>query len=145
MFSYHQVGVCICCPKKSWTINRRLWLLIRKCAQRLWNMCSLSSPCQQFKIKHIKKCCFICVVYVLYVFICFYMFSTEEPRLATGAIRRLSLAKKKVLYVCIEGIEKGMYSVFIVFQQKNVSTLPPVIETIQVFSEKVCFCPPPTF
>ena len=37
------------------------------------------------------------------------MFSTEEPRLATGAIRRLSLAKNKVVVVMYKENREGLH------------------------------------
>ena len=76
---------------------------------------------------------------VLYVCICFYMFLYVfdwGTWLATGAIRRLSLARKRFLQAFIKRIEKGLYTVFIVFQQKIVFPPPPVIENLQCSVKK---------
>ena len=70
-----------------------------------------------------------------YDFICFFIsfnrFSTEDLRLATGASTPVARKQKKFLYVCKEGIVKGVYTVFMFFQK------------FQIFSEKVGFCSPP--
>ena len=46
-------------------------------------------------------------------YICFYRFSTEELRLATGALRRLSLAKKEVFVVIYRGNREGTVHCFL--------------------------------
>ena len=57
---------------------------------------------------------------VLFVFVCF-----RQRKLGSRqALAHLSLAKKAVLYVFIEGIVKGLYTVFKVFPKKNVSPPP---------------------
>ena len=71
------------------------------------------------------------------------MFSTEELGLATGA--SAPVARKKIcFFVCfIEGIEKGMYSVVIIFQQKFVPRPTPLQRKFSNFSEKSQFLTPP--
>ena len=46
-------------------------------------------------------------------YICVYKFSTEELRLATGAIRRLSLAKRKVFVLMYRGNREGTVHCFL--------------------------------
>ena len=82
----------------------------------------------------ISKNCLLTVFYRFYIgflyffiiFYRFYKFSTEDLRLGTGAIRRLSLAKKDVLVLIYRKNREGTVHCFYSFSAKL--CLPPPSE-----------------
>ena len=75
-------------------------------------------------------------------FICFYRFSTEELRLATGASAPVARKNKKFFICFYRGNSEGNVYSFQCFFKKHLS--PPPVK-IKKIDEKVgfCFLPPP--
>ena len=68
---------------------------------------------------------YICLLCFYMFYISFYKFSTEELRLATGAIRRLSLATKKACVAIYKGNREGNVHCFYGFSAKFCLPHPP--------------------